>query len=308
MAGDGTAEEADAMKRTKAAFGGRGDTIASRSIFAVSTAGIVVMVFILGFLALNGLPVLGEAPAGGILFGSDWYPTEEPPALGMLPLIGGTFAATLLSSLIGLPVALALALFTAEIAPKRLRSFFKVLLELLGFLPSIVLGFLGMMILAPSIQHISNAASGLNLLTASILLGFLVIPVVASLSEEALSSVPSELRDASYALGATRWETLRHVVIPSAARGIVSASLLGVMRSLGETMIVLMAAGGAAILPRSLFDPIRPLTSTIAAEMGETPVESVHYHALFFAGLLLLVMTLAINLLSLAVERRGAKA
>lgn len=307
MAKSENEEEAEVVKERKATFGGRGDLIASRGIFAISTAGIAIMVFVLGFLAMNGLPVLSDAPASEILFGSDWYPAEEPPALGMLPLIGGTFAATLLSSLIGLPVALALAVFTAEIAPKRLRSFFKVLLELLGFLPSIVLGFLGMMVLAPSIQHMSDAASGLNLLTASILLGFLVIPVVASLSEEALSSVPSELRDASSALGATRWETLRHVVIPSAARGIVSASLLGVMRALGETMIVLMAAGGAAILPRSLTDPIRPLTSTIAAEMGETPVGSVHYRALFFAGLLLLVMTLAINLLSLAVERRGAK-
>ena len=139
---------------------------------------------------------------------------------------------------------------------------------------------------------------------ASILLGFLVIPVVASLSEEALSSVPRELRDASYALGATRWETVRRVVIPHALSGITAASLLGVMRALGETMVVLMAAGGAAIIPLMLTDPVRPLTATIAAEMGETPVGSTHYHALFFAGLILLAVTLAINLASFYIERR----
>ena len=134
-----------------------------------------------------------------------------------------------------------------------------------------------------------------------------MIPVVASLSEEALTAVPRELRDASYALGATRWETTRRVVIPYAIPGIISAVLLGVMRALGETMVVLMAAGGAAIVPEIITDPIRPLTSTIAAEMGETPVGSTHYHALFFAGLVLLLITLIINLASFYVENRGKR-
>ena len=177
-------------------------------------------------------------------------------------------------------------------------------MELMGFLPSIVLGFIGMMVLAPWLQNKLNIATGLNLLNASILLGFLVIPVVASLSEEALSAVPQELRDASYALGATRWETTRRVVVPHALSGITAAALLGVMRALGETMVVLMAAGGAAIIPAMLTDPVRPLTATIASEMGETPVGSTHYHALFFAGLILLAVTLAINLASYYVERR----
>jgi phosphate transport system permease protein len=293
------------IKSIRSGFGGRGDLRLSRLVFSVSMMGIMLMVFILGFLVLNGLPVLKDVSPFEILFGFDWYPAEDPPALGMVPLIAGTMAATLLSSILALPLAVALAVFTAEIAPHRLRSLFKVLLELLGFLPSIVLGFLGMMVLAPWMQEKMGIASGLNLLTASILLGFLVIPVVASLSEEALSSVPRELRDASYALGATRWETVRRVVIPHAKSGIMAASLLGVMRSLGETMVVLMAAGGAAVLPHVLTDPVRPLTSTIAAEMGETPVGSTHYHALFFAGLILLIITLLINLMSFYVEKRG---
>jgi phosphate transport system permease protein len=147
--------------------------------------------------------------------------------------------------------------------------------------------------------------SGLNVLNASLLLAILIVPTVSSLAEEALTAVPRDLRDASYALGATRWETTRKVVIPSALPGILSASLLGVMRGMGETMVVLMAAGGAAIIPRSIFDPVRPLTSTIAAEMGETPVGSAHYGALFFAGILLLFMTLGINVLSGWIEKKG---
>lgn len=292
------------QKKIVSGFGGRGDRIIANLVRAVSMAGILIMLFILAFLVVNGMPVLRESSLSEIFLSRDWYPVEEPPALGMLSLIAGTLSATLLSSMIALPIAVALAVFTAEIAPRKLRNLFKVLMELLGFLPSIVLGFLGMMILAPWMQKTLNIASGLNLLNASILLGFLVIPVVASLSEEALSSVPRELRDASYALGATRWETVRRVVIPHALSGIMAAALLGVMRALGETMVVLMAAGGAAIIPLMLTDPVRPLTATIAAEMGETPVGSTHYHALFFAGLILLAVTLAINLASFYIERR----
>mgnify|MGYP001778136874 CR=1 FL=1 len=289
------------------AFGGTGDRIMSRVVFCVAVTGIVVLIFILGFLIANGLPVLESTSLGEMFFSKDWYPTEEPPALGMVALIAGTLAATLLSSVMAIPVSIALAIFSAEIAPRRVRQCFKVLFEMLGFLPSIVLGFIGMMIIAPWMQVGLGIPSGLNLLNSSILLGFLIIPSVASLSDEALAAVPGELRDASYALGATRLETIFKVVFPSALPGIIAATLLGVMRALGETMVVLMAAGGAAILPAMFTDPIRPLTSTIAAEMGETPVGSTHYHALFFAGLILLIMTLAINLASLYVEKRGEK-
>lgn len=293
--------------RAGQAFGGTGDRIMSRVVFCVAVTGIVVLIFILGFLIANGLPVLESTSLGEMFFSKDWYPTEEPPALGMVALIAGTLAATLLSSVMAIPVSIALAIFSAEIAPRRVRQCFKVLFEMLGFLPSIVLGFIGMMIIAPWMQVGLGIPSGLNLLNSSILLGFLIIPSVASLSDEALAAVPGELRDASYALGATRLETIFKVVFPSALPGIIAATLLGVMRALGETMVVLMAAGGAAVLPSMFTDPIRPLTSTIAAEMGETPVGSTHYHALFFAGLILLIMTLAINLASLYVEKRGEK-
>ena len=294
------------MKKT-AHFGGLGDRIAARAALSVSTICVLIMGFILFFLVGESLPVLRTTTLSHLLFGMDWYPQEEPPALGMFPLIASSLAVSLLSSLVGLPVSLAIAVFTAEVAPRALRNLVKPLLELLGFLPSIVFGFLGMAVLAPWMQERFGLLTGLNLVNASALLGVMMIPTVGSLADEALRAVPQELRAASYALGATRWETIRRVVAPAALPGILSASLLGVMRATGETMVVLMAAGGAAILPESPFDPVRPLTSTIAAEMGETPVGSAHYHALFFAGLLLLLITLTINLLSSYAETRGAK-
>lgn len=273
-------------------------------IMSISSVGIFVMLFILLFLIKEGLPVLKETTLSSIVAGTDWYPTETPPALGMLPLIAGSVAVTLLSSLIALPISLFIAIFISEIASQKMKNILKPIIELLGFLPSIILGFLGMVVIAPWLQSRFAILSGLNLLNASILLGFLIIPIVGSLAEEALSAVPREIRNASFALGATRWETISKVVFPAALPGILSACLLGIMRGMGETMVVLMAAGGAALIPISLFDPVRPLTSTIAAEMGETPVGSTHYHALFFAGLILLLITLGINLLSSWIESK----
>ena len=279
------------------------DTIPRCIIRGISSAGILIMVFILFFLFREASGVLSSFSLKELLLGTLWYPAENPPVLGMLPLIAGTLAVTALTSLIALPFSLLTAVFVSEIAPRSIREIMKPLLELLGFFPSIVLGFLGMVLIAPWLQETFGLLSGLNLFNASFLLGVLTVPVTASLAEEALGAVPAHLRAASYALGATRWETVRRVVVPSALPGILSASLLGILRAMGETMVVLMVAGGAAIFPLSIFDPVRPLTSTIAAEMGETPVGSLHYSALFFGGTLLLLLTLAVNLLSLRIEK-----
>ena len=281
------------------------DRLPGAIVKGISSAGILVMLFILYFLFREGLPVLRSVTLKELFLGDLWYPAENPPVLGMFPLIAATLAVTGLSCLLAVPFSLLIAVFVSETAPRPIREFLKPILELLGFFPSIVLGFIGMVVLAPWLQETFDMLSGLNLFNASLLLGILTVPVVSSLAEEALGSVPQDLRDASYALGATRWETTRKVVIPSALPGILSASLLGVMRAMGETMVVLMAAGGAAIIPLSVFDPVRPLTSTIAAEMGETPVGSPHYAALFFGGVILLVMTLTVNLLSAWVEKKG---
>lgn len=281
------------------------DRLPGAIVKGISSAGILVMLFILYFLFREGLPVLRSVTLKELFLGDLWYPAENPPVLGMFPLIAATLAVTGLSCMLAVPFSLLIAIFVSETAPRPIREIMKPILELLGFFPSIVLGFIGMVVLAPWLQETFDMLSGLNLFNASLLLGILTIPVVSSLAEEALGAVPQDLRDASYALGATRWETTRKVVIPSALPGILSASLLGVMRAMGETMVVLMAAGGAAIIPLSVFDPVRPLTSTIAAEMGETPVGSPHYAALFFGGVILLVMTLSVNLLSAWVEKKG---
>jgi len=274
-------------------------------IKGISSVGIFIMIFILYFLFREGIPVLKAVTLSDLFFGDLWYPAENPPVLGMFPLIVGTLAVTALSSLLALPFSLLIAVFVSEVAPRPVRELLKPVLELLGFFPSIVLGFIGMVVLAPWLQETFDMLSGLNLLNSSVLLGVLTVPIVSSLAEEALSSVPGDLRDASYALGATRFETTRKVVVPSALPGIWRAALLGIMRGVGEGMVVLMAAGGAAIIPLAIFDPVRPLTSTIAGEMGETPVGSAHYAALFFGGIVLLLMTLGINLLSARLEKKG---
>lgn len=276
-------------------------------VTAVALSGIWVMVFILLFLLREGLPIVADASLGDLLTGEFWYPASDPPRFGMLPLIAGSLSVTLLSSLVAIPLGVALALFLSDVCPPRAREFCKVSLEMLGFLPSVVLGFIGMAVVAPFLQIKFDLLTGLNMLNASLFLGVMVLPTIASLAEDSLRAVPQSQRDASYALGATRFETLFKVVLPGAYRGISQAAILGVMRSVGETMVVLMIAGGAALIPESIVDPVRPLTSTIAAEMGETPVGSAHYHALFFMGCLLLFFTLSLNWIVLRIEARKEK-
>ena len=285
----------------------RGDRFPKLAITIVASIGLAVMLFILFFLVRESYPILLETSLTELFFSTQWYPTYDPPEFGMLSLIAGSLSVTLLASLLAVPVSLFLAVFLSEVCPAALREILKPVVEILGFFPSVVLGFIGMVVIAPWMVHTFEVFTGLNLLNASALMGIMIVPVVASLAEDSLGSVPKDLRDASFALGATRLETITRVVIPAALPGILQAILLGVMRAIGETMVVLMAAGGAAIIPRAITDPVRPLTSAIAAEMGETPVGSDHYHALFFAGLLLLLLTLALNLAALRIEKRGRR-
>ena len=285
----------------------KGDILPRRIISGVALTGMTIMIFILFFLARESLPLLREAALPDILAGKEWYPTYEPPEFGMLPLVAGSVSVTVLSALMAIPLSLGVAVFLSEACPRILREFFKPALEILGFLPSVVLGFIGMTVLAPWLQESLDLTTGLNLFNASFLMGIMIVPIVASIAEDSLAAVPNDLRDASYAMGATRWETTTRVVFPAALPGILEACLLGIMRAVGETMVVLMAAGGSAVIPQSVFDAVRPLTSTIAAEMGETPVGSGHYHALFFAGLLLFLFTWAINLFAARIEARGRR-
>ena len=234
--------------------------IAASSLLAL--AGIVI------FLFTEGLPLFRHVSPLDFLLGDLWYPTEDPGLFGIFPLLVGSVAVTVLSSLLAVPLGVMTAVYLAEIAPPFARRVIKPFVELLAALPSVVLGFLGMVVLAPILQDVLGAATGLNLLNASLVLAIMSLPTICSVSEDALRAVPRSLREASLALGATRWETIVRVVVPAALSGIGTAIMLGMSRAMGETMVVLMAAGGAAMLPQSLLDPVRPMPASIAAEMA----------------------------------------
>nr|WP_027177369.1 phosphate ABC transporter permease subunit PstC [Maridesulfovibrio hydrothermalis] len=266
-------------------------------LVAASTS-VLVLFLIMVFLFVEGLPVFKYVSFTDFVFGFEWYPTDEPPALGIWPLIVGSGAVTLLSSLIAIPLGVMTAIYLAEIAPTKVRNVVKPAVEMLAALPSVVIGFFGMVVVAPFLQDTFDIAVGLNLFNASVMLAFMAVPTITSISEDALYSVPVELKEASLALGATHWQSIYKVMVPASLSGISTGVILGMARSIGETMVVLMVAGGAGLLPSSIFDPIRPMPASIAAEMGEAPFHSEHYHALFAIGMVLFLFTMAFNLIA----------
>ncbi|HJA08445.1 MAG TPA: phosphate ABC transporter permease subunit PstC [Candidatus Mailhella merdigallinarum] len=274
------------------------------------TLGLVAMTSLLTlggimvFLFLDGLPLFRDYPVLSFLFGMFWYPTSNPPDFGIFPLIVGSLAVTALSALIAVPLGVMTAAYLAEIAPVSTRRVVKPFVELLAALPSVVIGFFGMVIVAPFLQDYMGAYTGLNLFNASLMLAFMSVPTICSVAEDAMHAVPDSLREASLALGATRWETLVRVVAPASLSGIGTAVMLGMSRAIGETMVVLMVAGGAAMIPLSVFDPVRPMPASIAAEMAEAPYRGEHYFALFAVGMVLFLFTLAFNLLAFTIAER----
>ena len=253
---------------------------------------------IMGFLFFEGLPLFSKYGVGEFLFGEFWYPTAEPPEFGIFPLLLGSLAVTLLASCIAVPLGVLTAAYLTEIATDRVRRVVKPFVELLAALPSVVIGFFGMVVAAPFIQDYMGADTGLNMFNAGVMLAFMSVPTICSVAEDALFAVPRSLREASLALGATRWETTVRVVLPAALSGIGTAVMLGMSRAIGETMVVLMVAGGAGMLPTSIFDPVRPMPASIAAEMAEAPFRGEHYHALFAIGMVLFLFTLCFNVLA----------
>jgi len=267
-----------------------------------------VSILILGLIVVSlfreGMPIFREVSVTGFLFGREWYPTYEPPEYGIWPLIVGSLIVTFFSSLIAVPLGVLSAIFIAEIAPLSIREILKSAIELLAGLPSVVLGFFGMVILAPWLQETFDLPTGLNIVNASLMLAIMAIPTISSISEDALYAVSQEFKEASYALGATRFETITRVIVPAALSGISAAVILGMARAMGETMVVLMVAGGAAAIPESIFDPVRPMPASIAAEMGEAPFRSGHYHALYATGIILFFVTLLFNMIADYVSQR----
>ncbi len=264
------------------------------------------LVFLLGIILIlfqQGLPIFRIVNLFEFIGGKAWYPTAEPAEFGILTLILGTLWITLGAMIFCIPVGIGSALFLHEIAGFRLRSILKPIIEILAGIPSIVYGFFGMVIIAPFLLNLLDIPIGQCALTASLILGVMAVPTVCSLAEDALNFVPKSFREASYALGANRWQTLTRVIIPAAGSGISTAIILGMSRIVGETMTVLMVAGGAAVIPKSFLEPVRPMTATIAAEMGEAVVGSPHYHALFAIGLVLFLITMAFNIIAEIISR-----
>jgi phosphate transport system permease protein len=270
-----------------------------RGVFLlIALVSIAILAMIMLFLFVEGIPIFQRVSVLKFVFGRLWYPTADPPDFGIFPLLTASLAVTALSAMLAIPLGVMTAVYLAEIASSRVREVVKPTVELLAALPSVVIGFFGMVVFAPFLQNTFDIPTGLNLFNASIMLAFMAVPTICSISEDAIHSVPLELKEASLALGATHWETVFRVVIPASLSGISTGVILGMSRAIGETMVVLMVAGGAALVPKSLFDPVRPMPASIAAEMAEAPFRGDHYHALFATGVLLFLFTLAFNLIA----------
>jgi phosphate transport system permease protein len=264
-------------------------------------AGILTIVILLGIIALllkEGLPIFLDTPPWEFFFGTRWYPVSEPPTFGIMTFFVATLWVTLVATAVSVPVGVACAAYLAEVAPAKLRETVKPIIEVLAGIPSVVMGFIGLMLLSPLVQSAFNLNTGLSGLAAGIMLSLMSLPIIISVSEDALRAVPDDFRQAAYALGSTRWETIRHVSIPGAISGIAAAIMLGVGRAIGETMTVLMVAGGALAVPVSPTEPMMPMTAAIASGIGNAVRGGLQYQALFAIGLILFVITLSVNLIA----------
>ena len=264
-------------------------------------AGLLTIVVLLGIIILlvkEGVPIFFDTPPWEFLFGTNWYPVSDPPTFGIMPFFVATLWVTIVATAISVPIGIACAAYLSEVAPEKVREAIKPVIELLAGFPSVVMGFIGLMLLSPLVQSAFNLPTGLSGFTAGIMLAFMSLPIIISVSEDALRAVPDEFRQASYALGATKWETIWHVCIPAALSGITAAVMLGVGRAIGETMTVLMVAGGALAVPVSPTEPMMPMTAAIASGIGNAVRGGLQYQALFAIGLILFVLTLAVNLIA----------
>jgi phosphate transport system permease protein len=291
------------------------ERIVEGGIFLSAWIAILVIFLIFVFIGREALPLLWDTPQPGLeaeavtldrlvgpTYYSDrppayvWQPVSTVPKYNLVPLVVGTLKATVVAVLFAAPLAILAAIFSSEFAPRWLREVIKPTIELLAGLPSVVLGFFALMVLASWLQDLLGLTFRLNALNAGVALGLAVIPIIFTVSEEALTAVPNSYREASYALGANQWETASRIVVPAAVPGMFAGVVLGFGRAVGETMVVLMASGNAAITSWNFAEPVRTLSATIAAELGEVVFGSPHYRVLFLIGILLFAFTFVVNL------------
>jgi phosphate transport system permease protein len=269
--------------------------VIERVIFVSGITSIVIVALIFVFLLKEGLSIFLSVNPLDFLFGTFWYPISDPPQFGVLPLIIGSVFVTVGAAVISVPIGVASALYIAEIAPPRTKEALKAGIELLAAIPSVVIGFIGMVTLGPFIKEVFGLPTGLTALTGSITLAFMAMPTIVSIAEDAVTAVPRQYREAAIAMGATKWQTTWRIVTYAARPGMIAAIMLGIGRVIGETMAVMMVTGNAALIPTSFLQPVRTLTATIAAEMGESVQGGDHYAALFAIGIVLFVITFLIN-------------
>jgi phosphate transport system permease protein len=268
----------------------------------IRLCGVSAIVFVFGifyFVFREGMGLLwgGRFSAVQFLTSIEWYPTSQSHVrYGALALIAGTFSVTLLAMAIAVPFGVGTAIYVSEFCGPRAKETLKIVIELLAAIPSVVWGFIGLTVMNSLIIKLFNAPIGLNALNGGVILALMSVPIIVSIGEDALKAVPDSFREAALALGATRWQMVRRVLLPAARNGLLAAVLLGVGRAVGETMAVLMATGHSIRIPTSALDPVRTLTATIAAELGETAVGSDHYQVLFIIGILLFSITFVVNL------------
>ncbi len=267
--------------------------------------GFVILIFL--FLLKDSLSLFHNYPLKDFFLGKNWLPISEPPHFGIIPLVVGSLYVTVVAIFICVPTGVAAAMFIAEVAPSYLKTVLKSLVELLASIPSVVLGFIGIVWLGPSLKNILGLSTGMCGLTGSLLLAFMALPTIISISEDAIVSVPRSYKEAAFGLGATRWQTLWRIILPSASSGIIAAIMLGIGRVIGETMVVMMVTGNSPVIPHSILQPLRTLTATVAGEMGETVSGSEHYFALFAVGLVLFIITFIINLIADWSLQRGKR-
>ena len=259
----------------------------------------IAFVFLIFLFLLKGaLSLFGVFSPKEFFIGTKWLPISEPPKFGVIPLLLGSIYVTAGAIIICVPIGVASAMFIAEVAHKSLKHILKTLIEILASIPSVVLGFIGIVWLGPFLKRIFHLNTGMCGLTGSLLLAFMALPTIISISEDAINGVPKSFKEAAFGLGATRWQTLWRIVLPSASSGILASIMLGIGRVIGETMVVMMVTGNAPVIPTSILQPLRTLTATIAGEMGETVGGSEHYFALFAVGLVLFIITFIINFIA----------
>ncbi|MCD4822252.1 MAG: phosphate ABC transporter permease subunit PstC [Methanococcoides sp.] len=277
------------------------------TLLMVSGVTVVALFLLCFFLFREGYLLFGDYSIISFLTETSWYPSSSPAKFGLLPLLTGSLIVTAGAIILSVPLGIASAIYISELADPKVAQLIKPFVEILAGIPSVVYGFFGLIVVVPLLQDLLDLPTGQTALAGSIMLGMMALPTIISVSEDAINSVPTALKEGSLALGSTKWQTIYRVVLPAALSGISAAVMLGIGRAIGETMTVMMVTGNTAIIPgipEGLFDPVRTMTATIALEMGEVPQGSEHFHALFAVGAVLFLITFIINLIADSVKKK----